>query len=263
MGETVLYLLSMSFTFSSIWTTAILSGLFCIFSCNKGYSQVKQDTVVHENINSSEFAGSGSNFKYSFKTANPKAQKLMKEDFFWSPIEETGPFGNDDGSDAAYGFYQWRHDNKHADPMSYLNDLIAGWNYPYFDPNELDSIKIQNYIAKDVVFDDSTLFSMKQGLKNMAFKDNKEMSDSEINQTINASKNMGITFLTGQDEAIIATGFAQLVLEGMISPELKKLTVIAIKRQLLPLLLTRYPVDYQKTRRDQLTKMLYVIRNCY
>jgi uncharacterized protein YfeS len=73
---------------------------------------------------------------------------------------------------------------------------------------------------------------------------------------------MGITYLTGQDEAIIATGFAQLALEGKVSQELKNLTAIAIKRQLLPLLLTMYPVDYQKTRKDQLTKMLYVIKNC-
>jgi hypothetical protein len=33
---------------------------------------------------------------------------------------------------------------------------------------------------------------------------------------------MGITYLTGQDEAIIATGFTQLALEGKVSQELKK-----------------------------------------
>jgi len=237
--------------------------MICMSTFNTGYSQVKQDTVSHENLNASELGGSGSDFRYSFKAANPAAQKLMKEDFFWSPIEETAPFGSDNGSDAAYGFYQWRHDNKQTETMIYLNDLLKGWNYPYFDRTELDTVKIKNYIAKDAVYDDATLLSMKQALKNMALKENKEISDSEINQAIKASsKNMGITYLTGQDEAIIATGFAQLALEGIVSPELKNLTAIAIKRQLLPLLLTMYPVDYQKAREDQLTKMLYVIRNC-
>ena len=183
---------------------------------NNGYSQVKRDSVNHVNPVSYGMGGSDSTFRYSFDAANPKAQKLMKEDFFWSPIEETAPFGSDDGSDAAYGFYRWRPDHKQTDPMKYLNELFARWNYPLFDRNELDSIKI----------------------------------------------NMGIRFISGQDAAIIGTGFAQLVLEGMISPDLKKLTAIAIERQLLPFLLSRYPVDYQKIRKDQLTKMLYVISNC-
>jgi hypothetical protein len=104
---------------------------------------------------------------------------------------------------------------------------------------------------------------MKQALKSMALRENKMISDSEINAAIkSSSKKMGIMYLTGLDEAIIATGFAQFVLEGMVSPELKRITAIAIERQLLPILLTMYSVDYQKTRKEQLTKMLYVIRNC-
>jgi len=49
------------------------------------------------------------NFEYSFKNAHPNAQALMKDDFYWSPIEETAPFGSDDGWEAAYGFREWRY----------------------------------------------------------------------------------------------------------------------------------------------------------
>jgi uncharacterized protein YfeS len=33
----------------------------------------------------------------------------MNEEFYWSPIEETAPFGNDDGADIYAGFKDWRH----------------------------------------------------------------------------------------------------------------------------------------------------------
>jgi uncharacterized protein YfeS len=39
-------------------------------------------------------------FEFSPKTAHPNAQALMKEDFFWSSIDESAPFGSDGGSDA-------------------------------------------------------------------------------------------------------------------------------------------------------------------
>ena len=51
----------------------------------------------------------------------------MKDDFFWSPIEETGPFGSDDGSDAAFSFLDWRAQHKSASPVKFLNELIRDW----------------------------------------------------------------------------------------------------------------------------------------
>jgi len=50
----------------------------------------------------------GEKFEFSLATAHPNAKVLMKEDFYWSPIDESGPFGSDAGSDAAYGFQKWR-----------------------------------------------------------------------------------------------------------------------------------------------------------
>ena len=55
----------------------------------------------------------------------------MKDEFYWSPIEETAPFGSDDGSDAAYGFRQWRLLNKNISPVVYLKELIERWQYPF------------------------------------------------------------------------------------------------------------------------------------
>jgi len=71
---------------------------------------------------------------------------------------------------------------------------------------------------------------------------------------------MGATYLLDQDNAIIGTAFAQLVLEGHIAPDLKKLTVTAIQRELLPMLINRWEPSYRETRRTQLLKMLRVIR---
>jgi uncharacterized protein YfeS len=135
----------------------------------------------------------------------------MKEEFFWIPIEESAPFGSDDGSDAAYGFREWRVSHTNTDPMVYLKDLIAEWNYLYFDWTELDTNEIKIYIAK-------------------------EASD----------KGMGRIYLLGLDNAIIGTGFSELVLKGHISHDIKNLTIIAIQRELLPLLIKNYEVNYQQ-----------------
>ena len=70
---------------------------------------------------------------------------------------------------------------------------------------------------------------------------------------------MGGLYLLGQDNAIIGIGFAQFVLEGRIDNDIKSLTIIAIKRQMLPLFINRYDDNYRDKRKQQLTKMLEVI----
>jgi uncharacterized protein YfeS len=74
--------------------------------------------------------GDGNKFDFSPNTAKPNARALMKEDFFWSPIDDSGPFGSDAGSDAAYGFYKWRKTHAPLSPMDYLKDLIGSWHFP-------------------------------------------------------------------------------------------------------------------------------------
>lgn len=65
----------------------------------------------------------------SQETAHPAAKELFKEDFYWSPIEETSPFGSDDGSDAFYQFREWREANKMASPFIFIEMLLDRWGY--------------------------------------------------------------------------------------------------------------------------------------
>ncbi|MGB5928219.1 MAG: hypothetical protein WBH03_08580, partial [Cyclobacteriaceae bacterium] len=158
------------------------------------------------------------NYELSPDTAHPNAQKLLTEDFYWSPIDETGPFGSDDGSDAFYGFVAWRAENKNQSPVIYLNELIREWGYPTFNYN---------------------------------------ISDSEsIKQVLNG---MNIRLVIGQDNAIIAVGFGQFVLEGEVDNDIRELTRHAIERELSPALLNQLHTDYRDTRRAQLDKMLLVV----
>jgi uncharacterized protein YfeS len=46
------------------------------------------------------------------ETAHPKAKALLTKDYYWSAIDESGPFGNDDGADAFYSFREWRKKSK-------------------------------------------------------------------------------------------------------------------------------------------------------
>src|SRR3954454_175599 len=82
-------------------------------------------------------------FELSPYTAHPKAKTLLIEDFFWSPIEESGPFGSDDGSDCFHGFVEWRATNKKESPVTYLKELIDEWDYPTFDFNVTDAGKVK------------------------------------------------------------------------------------------------------------------------
>lgn len=229
-------------------------------SCN---GQTKQKSVASKESKNNTTKVMN-DFEFTFKSAHPNAQKLMSEEFYWSPIEETAPFGSDDGADAAYGFSQWRIVNKTESPVTYLNDLITSWGYPYFDYGEIDTNKIKQYLSTKINLDEATIQQQTQTLKE-TFKNGPDTSmgkldDNQLREIINAtSNNMGIHYLTGQDNAIIAIGFAQFVMEGRIDNDIKTLTITAIKRQLLPVLISRWGEGYQEIRKQQLTKMLNVM----
>jgi uncharacterized protein YfeS len=155
-----------------------------------------------------------------YNEAHPKARKLMTEDFYWSPIEETGPFGNDDGADAFYRFKDWRKLNPQKSPVHFFHELIEIWGYPPFDYASQDVKYLENY-----------------------------MSASSI----------GDMTLIGQDNAIISIGFGQFIMEGRIDSDIMKMTQIAIKREMMPVMLSKFGDDYIGTRKDQLNKMLKVV----
>jgi len=238
-----------------------LTACFIVSNLMKfSYGQTNDSAVSNKQIK----FDTATRFQYSFKTAHANAQALMTDDFFWSPIEETGPFGSDDGSDAAYGFRQWRVSNKSTSPINYLKELLIQWNYPIFNWNEMDTNKIKEYILSSANLDEASIQKKVEELKE-AFKNSpdtgfKNLSDAQWRESIrSSSKATGGLYLLGQDNAIIGTGFAQFVLEGRIDRELKKLITTALKRQLLPLLINRYSEDYRIKRKEQLSKMLDVV----
>jgi uncharacterized protein YfeS len=240
-------------------TILIIITSFTVFACTN--VQTKQTTYKKVSADTTKTM---SNFEYSLKTAHPNAKTLMAEDFYWSPIEETGPFGSDDGWEAAQGFREWRLANKSESPIAYLKDLIARWQYPYFNWNEMDAEKIKAYIGTKANPDEASLQlqmqQMREAFKNHPDTSMKNIDDAQLRQVIlSSSQQVGGIFLLGQDNAIIGTGFAQLALEGKIDHDLKSLTITAIKRQLLPVLINRYDSDYRDKRREQLTKMLSVM----
>lgn len=156
----------------------------------------------------------------NFKQAHPVAQQLMDEDFFYSPIEESGPFGSDDGADTFAGFAAWRSANSDQRALTYLEQQLDEWGYPPFDLHERDPEEIQHY-----------------------------MRENEL----------GLPFLVGMDAAVIAVAFAQLYLEGMMEEELRRLAKTSLDRQLHHALIELWDESYRPTRQEQLSKMLSVV----
>jgi uncharacterized protein YfeS len=156
----------------------------------------------------------------NFRNAHPHAQRFMDEGFYYSPIEESGPFGSDDGADTVAGFIEWRKDNPATNPLEYLQQQLDSWGYPPFDLQQSDPQYIQEYVEHH---------------------------------------EMGVTYLVGMDAAIVALAFGQLYLEGTIDESLNALAKISLDRQLHPELLMLWDEHYQPTRSEQLGKMLSVL----
>jgi uncharacterized protein YfeS len=156
----------------------------------------------------------------NFQEAHPIARRLMDEDFYYSPIEESGPFGSDDGADTMAGFTDWRAAHPTDDPLIYLQQQLDEWGYPPFDLQEDDPIVIRDYLE--------------------------------------AGK-LNISYLVGMDAAIVALAFGQLYLEGRVEASLRTLAIISLSRQLQPELLQLWDESYQLRRKEQLEKMKSVL----
>lgn len=207
-------------------------------------------------------------FEFSPTTAHPNAKKLMKEDFYWSPIDESGPFGSDAGSDAAYGFQKWRKSHATTSPILYLKQLIDSWNFPPFAWDELDTSRIKLYLSTPAHLDESFITQEIEMLK----KENeryssmpgggKKLTDEQLRQiALNSQKNMGASYLNEIDEAIIGTAFAQFVIEGKIDPALKNYVAKTIQRESLPIITRQFgQPDQAKAHNDKMNKLLLVVQ---
>jgi uncharacterized protein YfeS len=210
----------------------------------------------------------GGDALFSPETAHPKAKALMKDDFFWSPIDESGPFGSDDGSDAAHGFYQWRKMHRSVSPVDYLTDLVASWKYPVIAWDELDTNRLREYMRLPYLEDEKSIQQQIQLLrdqqKEFAAKgapEKKALTDEELRALVlKTSKNMGLSFLVGLDESIIGTAFAQIVMEGRLDPKLKYYVTKTLQREQLAVITRNFgDGSQQKAHSDKMRKMLFVV----
>ena len=226
--------------------------IFCILLLAGSYNASAQRT--------------GQGYEFSLATAHPNAKALMKDDFFWSPIDESAPFGSDDGWEAAQGFHDWRNTHSAASPVEYLKGLIGSFGYLPFPWDEMDTEKIKRYITISLNIDEAQVQQQVQMLKqqnqNFPTSSGKQLSDEELRKIVLASgKNMGLTYLINTDEAIIGTTFAQFVLEGKVDPQMKYFAGKALQRETLPLLIRQFgKADQQAAHNAKMHKLLYVVQ---
>lgn len=129
--------------------------------------------------------------------AHQKAIELIPEEFFWSCIDELAPFGSDEGDMALAEFRDWRKENPKTATLECLKWVIESVGEMEFDDYNsemLSKSKIKSQI------------------------EDKDFDDQQYIYTL--------------DNSVIATGFAQLVDEGIIETENKKIIQLAIDRQI-------------------------------
>jgi uncharacterized protein YfeS len=220
------------------------------------YGQPKDSSAIYKK------ASLTSEYEISPRLAHRKAQKILKDNFFWSTVDPSSPFGNDEGAEVFHGFRQWRATNKKTSPLTYLDQLIRSWDFPKFDVYELDTTRIKEYITSKnttsaEVYNNTVLLEQ---FRHMVKTSGSDFSEDQFKELLtNSSESRGEYFLTAIDNAIIAVGFAQLVLEGTIEEDIRTITQIAIRRELLPLLIEKWGTDYQSIRMQQLNQMLTVL----
>ncbi|HLP39539.1 hypothetical protein [Lacibacter sp.] len=130
--------------------------------------------------------------------AHPRATELIPEDFFWSCIDELAPFGSDEGDMALAEYRDWRKENPQTatlDCLQWVIESVGEMAFADYNPKITDRSLIKTQIQDDD-FDD-------------------------------------LQYIYTLDNSVIATGFAQLVDEGIIDQQNKPIIQLAIDRQKL------------------------------
>lgn len=128
--------------------------------------------------------------------AHPKAIELIPEDFFWSSIDKLAPFGSDEGDMALAEYRDWRKKHPKKPTLECLKWVIES----------VGEMKFADYNSK---------ITDKNLIKSQLEDDN--FDDQQYIYTL--------------DNSVIATGFAQLVDEGIIEQKNKPIIQLAIARQ--------------------------------
>jgi uncharacterized protein YfeS len=143
-----------------------------------------------------------------------QARTLLIQDFYWSPVDDFSPFGNDNGHDAFHAFKEWRQNHPSASPVTFLDQLISDWGFPPFDLKELGETEIAKYLEiKAIGISPSLISFMREEFKKMAKQAGKEFKEEEFQEVLAMSQDsMGGTYLLSQDNAVIAVGFGQSII---------------------------------------------------
>lgn len=200
----------------------------------------------------------------SFQTAHPQAQKLLSDSFYWDPINETSPFGNDLGVHTYFEYNEWKQKNVNGKPSALLHDLINELGVLPFDINTSSPTAVKQYISTPATVDTALIDWAMAAAKKENIGNNppprppiKNISDDELRRTmIKSASQAGSQNLVLIDDIIIALGFSQYTQDGKIDPKIKDLTRTAIERQLLPLMIETWPNDYKPVRKQLLNIML-------
>ena len=130
------------------------------------------------------------------KYAHERAIQLIPEDFFWDCVDELAPFGSDEGDQALSEFREWKKLNPNTPTYECLKWTLES----------IGELNIGDY--NDRILD-------------------RELIKSQIDSTDFDDHYYVFTV----DVSVIATGFGQLVDEGIIDPRNKALIQLAIDRQ--------------------------------
>jgi hypothetical protein len=122
--------------------------LFTLTACGQTKDNSQKGSAIPKNDTTQKLPKNMSEYSPTFDKAHPKAKALLKEEFYFSPIDETGPFGNDDGADTYAGFKDWRKTHANENPKVFLLEQIDYWGYPKFDIYETDIKKLTPYLKQ-------------------------------------------------------------------------------------------------------------------
>jgi len=193
-----------------------------------------------------------------FDRACPKAKALLTDSFFWSREELTSPFGWAGARETALTYVKWRDTSKTANVVTLLEHSYTANLYPPFDWHETNAHKIQAYLNSLM---HSTMPQVQHSRKSneQLVKDqggeklSREAFEAEVQKYMTVE---GLGFLQAQDNAFITVCFMQFIMDGKVDAELQALTVAALKRQMLPVCLSKFNDTYKVTRKMQLQKIL-------
>ena len=155
------------------------------------------------------------NMEIKLENANPIAQKIMSEDFFYDVTDEFAPFGNDVGNDTFYIYIVWKNKNETKKAIEFLNENLA-------------EIGLSNFKLNTDTKNPRKLFLTVDKMPNKYFD------------------------IYSIDNTVISLAFSQLFLTGNIEPEIKKLAKIAIEREIL---FADVWEENSKTRIEKLNKL--------